>query len=128
MPGEIHHLIALDLNVRGLSEVKKRTTTSVTVIKQLVTQALKLGLEVSRIERDIDGINGDDALWERMHALLTETEIGDAVIMLACWQGTGRALKALGIGSVCVVPPSSETIASLRNDQLSERTELAAAE
>ncbi len=81
-----------------------------------------------RFERDIDGINGDDALWERMHTLLTEAEIGDAVIMLACWLGTGRALKALGIGSVCVVPPSSETIASLRNDQLSERTELAAAE
>ena len=27
------------------------------------------------------------------------------MIMLATWVGTGRALKALGIGSVCVIPP-----------------------
>jgi hypothetical protein len=81
-----------------------------------------------RFESDIESINGDDALWERMHALLTEAEIGDTVIMLACWVGTGRALKALGIGSVCVVPPSAETLASLRNDNLTERPDLMAAE
>jgi len=77
-----------------------------------------------RFENDIDSVNGDDMLWERMHALLTETEIGDAVLMLACWEGTGRALKALGIGSVCVVPPSAETLAALRNDKLTERADL----
>lgn len=81
-----------------------------------------------RFEREIDGINGDDALWERMHALLTEEEIGDAVLMLSCWVGTGRALKALGIGSVCVVPPSAETLAALRNDSLTEKVDLAPAE
>lgn len=81
-----------------------------------------------RFERDIDSINGDDALWERMHALLSEAEIGDTCLMLACWVGTGRALKALGIGSVCVIPPSPETLASLRNDQLSERAQAVPAE
>jgi hypothetical protein len=63
-----------------------------------------------------------------MHALLTEPEIGDTVLMLACWVGTGRALKALGIGSVCVVPPSADTLAALRNDKLTERADLIAAQ
>lgn len=81
-----------------------------------------------RFENDIESVNGDDALWQRMHALLTDAEIGDLVIMLATWVGTGKALKALGIGSVCVVPPSQETLASLRNDQLRETPVLAAAE
>jgi hypothetical protein len=71
-----------------------------------------------RFESDIDSINGDDALWTRMHAHLTESEIGDLVIMLATWLGTGRALKALGIGSVCVVPPSQETLNSIMNEHL----------
>lgn len=93
------------------------------------TDREKLLIEFAdRFESDIEGINGDDVLWERMHAHLTEAEIGDTVIMLACWVGTGRALKALGIGSVCVVPPSDETIAALRNDQLSERAEAVPAE
>jgi hypothetical protein len=81
-----------------------------------------------RFERDIDGINGDDVLWARMHALISEKEIGDLVIMLATWVGTGRALKALGIGSVCVVPPSQETLANLRNDQLAQDRALQPAE
>jgi hypothetical protein len=53
-----------------------------------------------------------------MHANFTDTEIGDTVIMLATWIGTGRALKALGIGSVCVVPPSQETLDQLMNAKL----------
>ncbi|MDT0509709.1 hypothetical protein [Novosphingobium sp. MMS21-SN21R] len=81
-----------------------------------------------RFERDIESINGDDVLWERMHALLTEAEIGDTLLMLGCWVGTGRVLKAMGIGSVCVVPPSPETLAALRNDQLSETASLVPAE
>ena len=93
------------------------------------TDREKLLIEFAdRFESDIEGVNGDDVLWERMHAHLTETEIGDLVIMLACWLGTGRALKSLGIGSVCVIPPSQETLASLRNDQMDERSTLAAAE
>jgi alkylhydroperoxidase family enzyme len=70
-----------------------------------------------RFERDIDGVNGDDALWDRMHAQLTDTEIGDLVIMMATWIGTGRALKALGIGSSCEIA-TDETIRKLRNDHL----------
>jgi hypothetical protein len=81
-----------------------------------------------RFENDIESINGDDALWQRMHAHLTEAEIGDLVIMLATWVGTGRALKALGIGSVCVIPPTEETYAKLRNDRLVEERPLQAAE
>lgn len=71
-----------------------------------------------RFENDIDSVNDDDLLWERMHALLTEPEIGDLVIMLATWVGTGRALKALGIGSVCAVPPSQDTLDKIMNDRL----------
>jgi hypothetical protein len=71
-----------------------------------------------RFENDIESINGDEALWTRMHALLTEPEIGDLVIMLATWLGTGRALKALGIGSVCHIPPSQETLNKIMNEQL----------
>jgi hypothetical protein len=81
-----------------------------------------------RFERDIDGINGDDALWERMHAQLNDTEIGNLVIMLATWLGTGRALKALGVGSVCVIPPSQETLNALMNEQLRVERPLQAAE
>jgi hypothetical protein len=81
-----------------------------------------------RFENDIDSVNGDDALWERMHEHLTETEIGDLVIMLATWLGTGHALKALGIGSVCVIPPSQETLAKIRNDNLQVERPLVAAE
>lgn len=76
-----------------------------------------------RFERDIDSINGDDALWDRMHTHLSETEIGDLVIMLATWLGTGRALKALGIGSVCVVPPNQETLDKIMNEHLREAAE-----
>ena len=71
-----------------------------------------------RFENDIESINPDDVLWQRMHANFSETEIGDTVIMLATWIGTGRALKALGIGSVCVVPPSQETLDQLMNAKL----------
>jgi len=95
------------------------------------TEREKLLIEFAdRFEKDglegIDGINGDDALWERMHAHLTDIEIGDTVIMLATWLGVGRALKSLGIGSVCIVPPDAETYRSLRNDQLTERADLLA--
>jgi hypothetical protein len=71
-----------------------------------------------RFENDIESVNPDDVLWERMHANFTETEIGDIVIMLATWIGTGLALKALGVGSVCVVPPSQETLDKLMNARL----------
>jgi alkylhydroperoxidase family enzyme len=81
-----------------------------------------------RFDRDIDGINGDDALWSRMHQHLTDTEIGDLVIMLATWIGTGRALKALGIGSVCAIPPSQETLDKIMNEQLRNQAPLVPAE
>jgi hypothetical protein len=71
-----------------------------------------------RFENDIENVNHDDLLWARMHKAFNETEIGDIVIMLATWIGTGRALKALGIGSVCVVPPSQETLDKIMNADL----------
>ena len=55
-------------------------------------------------------------------------EIGDLVIMLATWLGTGRALKALGIGSVCVIPPSQETLDKIMNEKLRVERPLEAAE
>lgn len=81
-----------------------------------------------RFENDIDNVNSDDALWTRMHAHLTEPEIGDLVIMLATWVGTGHALKALGIGSVCAVPPTQETLNKIMNDKLRVNRPLETAE
>src|SRR3546814_5470328 len=34
---------------------------------------------VDRFANAIDGMNGDDAFWERMHANFSDTEIGDVV-------------------------------------------------
>jgi hypothetical protein len=65
-----------------------------------------------RFDRDIDGINEDDALWERMHGSLSETEIGDLVIMLGGWVGMGRAIKALGVADSLCVPLGQKTSVS----------------
>ena len=73
---------------------------------------------VDRFANRIDGINGDDAFWERMHASFSDTEIGDIVVMGGTWLGVGHSLKALGIGSVCPLPVTAETIAKLRNAEL----------
>lgn len=75
-------------------------------------------------ERDIESVNGKDQLCVTMYAHLTEAEIRDLVIMLA----TSRALKALGIGSVCVISRTQEPDAKLRNHQLQFQRPLAAAE
>src|SRR3546814_6928960 len=68
-------------------------------------------------------MNGDDAFWERMHANFSDTEIGDVVLMCGTWLGVGHGLKALGIGSVCAVPASEETLRRLRNAEMSIRSE-----
>lgn len=58
---------------------------------------------VEAFDRAIDTLNDDDELWDEMHSLFTETEIGDITIMAGTWVGYGRCLKALGVGSVCEV-------------------------
>src|SRR3546814_7629167 len=68
---------------------------------------------VDRFANAIDGMNGDDAFWERMHATFSDTEIGDVVLMCGTWVGVGQGLNALGIGSVCAVPASEETLRRL---------------
>lgn len=79
----------------------------------------RLALEfIQRFYHDVDGINGDDAFWERMHANFSETEIGDIVVMAGSWLGVGNGLKALGIGSVCPMPVDAELLGRLRNDNL----------
>lgn len=55
-----------------------------------------------RFERDADGINDDDAFWERINTSLTEPELADALNMFGIWIGTGRTLKVLGVAAgVC---------------------------
>ena len=61
----------------------------------------------------------DDAFWDKMHANFSDTEIGDVVIMAGMWVGLGHTLMALGIGSVCPIAPSEETLRKLRNAELS---------
>lgn len=73
---------------------------------------------VDRFANEIDGMNGDDAFWEKMHANFTNTEIGDIVVMSGTWLGVGHGLKALGIGSVCPMPVTEETISKLRNAEM----------
>lgn len=73
---------------------------------------------VDRFANEIDGMNGDDTFWEQMHANFTHTEIGDIVVMSGTWLGVGHGLKALGIGSVCPMPVTAETISKLRNAEL----------
>jgi alkylhydroperoxidase family enzyme len=62
---------------------------------------------VEAFDSHIDTLNDDDALWDEMHSRFTETEIGDIAIMAGTWVGYGRCLKALGVGSVCEITPSS---------------------
>ena len=79
-----------------------------------------LALEfVDRFANAIDGMNGDDAFWARLHANFSDTEIGDLVNLSGTWLGVGHGLKALGIGSVCQVPVGEETFARLRNAEMS---------
>lgn len=73
---------------------------------------------VDRFANAIDGMNGDDAFWERMHANFSETEIGDIVNLAGIWLGVGHGLKALGIGSVCELPPTEADYDRLRNAEL----------
>lgn len=73
---------------------------------------------VDRFANEIDGMNGDEAFWERMHANFSDTEIGDIVTMSGTWLGVGHGLKALGIGSVCPLPITEETYAKLRNAEM----------
>jgi len=73
---------------------------------------------VDRFANAIDGINGDEVFWSRLHANFTDTEIGDIVVMSGTWLGVGHGLKALGIGSVCALPASEETLRRLRNAEL----------
>lgn len=73
---------------------------------------------VDRFANAIDGMNGDDVLWERLHAVFSDTEIGDIVTMCGTWLGVGHGLKALGIGSVCPLPITEETYRRLRNAEM----------
>jgi alkylhydroperoxidase family enzyme len=73
---------------------------------------------VDRFANAIDGMNGDDLFWDRMHASFSDVEIGDIVLMAGIWLGTGHALKALGIGSVCPLPITEDTYKRLRNTEL----------
>ncbi|HLS98105.1 MAG: hypothetical protein WDA10_14910 [Porticoccaceae bacterium] len=78
-----------------------------------------LALEfVHRFVHAIDDMNGDDAFWARMRTHFSDIEIGDICVMAGTWLGTGHALKALGIGSVCPMPVSEEMLSRLRNDRL----------
>jgi hypothetical protein len=77
---------------------------------------------INRFANDVEGINGDDAFWDRIHANFTDTEIGDIVVMSGTWLGVGHGLKALGIGSVCPVPVTEEFLSRLRNDEKAEAT------
>lgn len=77
-----------------------------------------LGEFVDRFANAIDGMNGDDEFWSRMHTAFSDTEIGDIINMAGIWLGVGHGLKALGIGSVCAVPASEETVRRLRNAEM----------
>ena len=78
-----------------------------------------LALEfVDRFANAVDGINGDDALWMRLHANFSDPEIGDMVNLAGIWMGVGHGLKALGIGSVCQLPVDEDIYARLRNAEL----------
>ena len=61
-------------------------------------------------DRDIDNLNGNDTLWQRMHANLSKTEIGDLLIMLGGWLGSSRAIKALGIAAAAHDIPQGQSI------------------
>lgn len=73
---------------------------------------------INRFANEIDGLNSDDAFWERIHANFSQAEIGDIMVMAGTWLGVGHTLKALGIGSVCQLPVKPETLSKLRNDDL----------
>jgi alkylhydroperoxidase family enzyme len=73
---------------------------------------------VDRFANEIDGVNGDDAFWDQLHANFSDTEIGDVIVMAGTWLGVGHGLKALGIGSVCSLPASEETFRKLRNAEM----------
>jgi alkylhydroperoxidase family enzyme len=77
---------------------------------------------VDRFANAIDGMNGDDRFWERLHTNFSDTEIGDIIVMSGTWLGVGHGLKALGIGSVCALPASEETLRKLRNADLDVST------
>jgi alkylhydroperoxidase family enzyme len=70
-----------------------------------------------RFENDHQHMNGDDAFWERAHALFSEADIGDAFILASTFGGIGHALNVLGIGSVCEVP-TPEGLRKLAEERL----------
>jgi alkylhydroperoxidase family enzyme len=70
-----------------------------------------------RFENDHQQMNGDDAFWDRAHALFSEAEIGDALILASTFGGTGHTLNVLGIGSVCEVP-TPEGLRQLAEERL----------
>src|SRR3546814_15899657 len=47
---------------------------------------------VDRFANAIDGMNGDAAFWERMHANFSDTEIGEVVLMCGHWLGVGHEI------------------------------------
>lgn len=77
---------------------------------------------VDRFANAVDGLNGDEAFWERVRAEFTDVEIGDIVLMAGVWLGTGHGLKALGIGSVCPLPITQDTYRRLRNAEMDVST------
>lgn len=74
-----------------------------------------------RFENDHQAMNGDDAFWERAHALFPEADIGDAFILASTFGGIGHSLNVLGIGSVCEVP-SPEGLRKLAQERLVVRS------
>src|SRR3546814_5367549 len=56
---------------------------------------------VDRFVNVIDGMNGDDDFWERMHDVFSDVEIGNIVTMAGVCFGTGHALTVFALDSVC---------------------------
>jgi alkylhydroperoxidase family enzyme len=50
-------------------------------------------------------IAGDEDFWSRAKAVFSDDEIVDLTYSIAAWIGTGRALHALGLDSVCSFAP-----------------------
>ncbi len=48
----------------------------------------------------------DEEFWARAKAIFSDDEIVDMTYSIAAWMGTGRALHALGLDSVCAYTPA----------------------
>jgi alkylhydroperoxidase family enzyme len=53
----------------------------------------------------------DEDFWSRAKAVFSDNEIVDLTYSIAAWMGTGRALHALGLDSVCSFAPSARSLA-----------------